>query len=82
MTPSRKNISVAMLLIVIVAAVCPLCSMAFACEVHTECRHLSGNYEGPCWGFDDSCGDTCIAESSENKYGYCDCDFKCWCYTC
>ncbi|KAF7098271.1 hypothetical protein CFC21_100023 [Triticum aestivum] len=82
MTPSEKNLCVIVLLIVIVAAVCPLPSMAFACAEPTQCRHLSGNYRGPCFGFTDGCDTTCQDESSDNRWGECDCDFKCYCYTC
>ncbi|KAF7098256.1 hypothetical protein CFC21_100009 [Triticum aestivum] len=82
MAPSKKNISVIMLLIVIVAAVCPICSMSYTCDTPSQCRHLSGNYRGPCFGLTDGCDRTCLNESSDNVWGYCDCNLKCYCYTC
>ncbi|KAF7111162.1 hypothetical protein CFC21_111205 [Triticum aestivum] len=82
MAPSEKNLCAIVLLIVIVATVCPVCSMAYACNPPSGCRHLSGNYEGPCFGFTDGCDNTCVDESPDNVWGDCDCDFKCYCYTC
>ncbi|KAF7098231.1 hypothetical protein CFC21_099985 [Triticum aestivum] len=80
MTPSEKNLSAIVLLIVIMATVCPLCSMVLGCE-SIECRHQSSNYRGLCFGFTDGCYHTCLAESSDNQWGQCDC-LKCYCYTC
>ncbi|KAF7104792.1 hypothetical protein CFC21_105659 [Triticum aestivum] len=82
MTPSEKNLFVIMLLIVIVAAVCPLSSMAFVCHEPSQCKHPSQNYRGPCFGLTHGCDHTCHDESSDNVGGDCDCDFKCYCYTC
>ncbi|KAG0532131.1 hypothetical protein BDA96_04G082100 [Sorghum bicolor] len=83
MASSGKNLSATLLLIIIVAAVCPLCSMARDNCEQKECRHLSGSYQGPCLGFIwETCSDVCQAESTNNAYGDCGCDFKCWCYTC
>ncbi|KAF7014650.1 hypothetical protein CFC21_028627 [Triticum aestivum] len=82
MAHSEKNLSVIVLLIVIVAAVCPLCSMAFVCDEPSQCRHPRRNYRGPCFGLTDGCDHTCHDESSHNVRGDCDCDFKYYCYTC
>ncbi|KAF7104128.1 hypothetical protein CFC21_105052 [Triticum aestivum] len=82
MASLEKNLSAIVLLVVIVAAVCPVCSMAFACNPPTGCRHPSGNYRGPCLWLSDGCNQTCQDESFQNKWGECDCDFKCYCYTC
>ncbi|KAG0532103.1 hypothetical protein BDA96_04G079300 [Sorghum bicolor] len=63
----RKNFSVAVLLIVIVAAV----------------AGTSGSYHGLCcWTLDNNvdCDDLCLEESSNNIHGECFW-FKCYCYT-
>ncbi|KAM3214349.1 hypothetical protein ACQJBY_066687 [Aegilops geniculata] len=82
MAPSEKNLCAIVLLMVIVATVCPVCSMANGCNPPSGCRHLSGNYKGPCFAIFDGCDDTCVDESPDNVLGKCDCDYKCYCYTC
>ncbi|KAG0532102.1 hypothetical protein BDA96_04G079200 [Sorghum bicolor] len=78
MTHLGKNLSTAVLLIVIVAAVCSM--PAYACS---KCGHLSSSYHGLCWSEDNSvdCNNACEGESSENVHGRCFW-FKCCCYTC
>ncbi|CAD6251553.1 unnamed protein product [Miscanthus lutarioriparius] len=76
MAPSRKNLFVAVLLIIVIVAA--VCSMP-ACT-QSECRHLSGKYHGLCF-VDYACDNACSFEEPEIIYGACD-DFKCYCHTC
>ncbi|CAL5004131.1 unnamed protein product [Urochloa decumbens] len=81
MAPSpRKNVSAAtavVILLVIVTAemMAPVAGSDDACS----CRHLSGTYNGLCWG---NCDLACKTESQDNIRGACD-DFpsRCYCYT-
>ncbi|KAG0532132.1 hypothetical protein BDA96_04G082200 [Sorghum bicolor] len=74
MAPSRKNLSAAVLLIIVIMAA--VCSMP-ACG---QCRHLSGRYHGLCFR-NYACNNACSFEEPEIIYGACD-HFKCYCYTC
>lgn len=50
----------------------------------TNCRHLSGNFHGQCWGYrEPECKRVCLQESSANTNGMCFGLFnqQCWCIT-
>ncbi|KAJ1277731.1 hypothetical protein BS78_04G026500 [Paspalum vaginatum] len=84
MAPSRKSLSVAigvLLLLAIVAAD----AMASVAPLDT-CRHLSGSYQGVC-KTDEDCRLQCLGESADNIGGACDnrgflgFASQCWCFT-
>ncbi|KAJ1276339.1 hypothetical protein BS78_05G207100 [Paspalum vaginatum] len=83
MTPSRKNLSfsaaaAALPLVVVIMAAAASGTMASAAAAAAaavaplgECRHLSGNFHGPCPD-EETCTKVCVAESSDNIRGECD----------
>ncbi|KAJ1256780.1 hypothetical protein BS78_05G206200 [Paspalum vaginatum] len=74
MAPSGKNLSAAALLLLVIMAVAAGGTMASAAAgvgPLGECKHLSGNFHGPC-GDEDYCNTVCLAESPDNIRGECD----------
>ncbi|KAJ1256183.1 hypothetical protein BS78_K068000 [Paspalum vaginatum] len=62
-----------LLVVVIMAAAASgtMVSAAAAVGPLGECRHLSGNFHGPCPD-EETCTKVCVAESSDNIRGECD----------
>ncbi|CAO2144211.1 unnamed protein product, partial [Urochloa humidicola] len=70
MESSRRNLSattavVVLLLIIMTSEMEPVGAL------FGSCSHLSGNYHGWCNNRDNSCTNTCLAESPDNVDGYC-----------
>ncbi|CAM0149567.1 unnamed protein product [Urochloa decumbens] len=70
MEPSRKNPSattaaVVLLLIVMISGPAPVEAL------FGYCSHFSANYHGWCNNRNNSCTNTCLAESPDNVDGYC-----------